>query len=165
MSETVSETLRWELRDGDEDAIRAIVASSGLFSPNEQAIAVELVEERRAKGEVSGYYFAFLDDGLRTVGYTCFGPIPATAASYDLYWIAVETTRQRRGLGLRLLLETERDIAARGGTRIYVDTSSRSDYAPTRAFYLSAGYRQEVELRDFYGPGDGKVIFCKQLPA
>jgi len=165
MSETLPQVFRRELRDGDEDAVRTIVASSGLFSPAELDVAVELVEERSAKGDASGYHFVFLDDGPRTIGYTCYGPIPATATSYDLYWIAVDATMRRQGWGQRLLYEAERDIEARGGTRIYVDTSSRADYAPTRAFYLRTGYRQEAELPEFYGPGDGKIIYCKQLPS
>jgi hypothetical protein len=36
-------------------------------------------------------------------------------------------------------------------------------YASTRAFYEHCGYRLESVLSDFYGPGDGKVIYCKSL--
>ena len=55
-------------------------------------------------------------------------------------------------------------MAARGARRVYVDTSSRSQYEPTRAFYLACGYAREAFLADFYAPGDGKVIFVKALP-
>ncbi len=158
-------TLRHELRDGDEAAVRSIVASTGFFSPAEIDIAVELVQERRRKGDASGYHFVFLDapiDGdSRTLGYACFGPIDGTVSSFDLYWIAVAQTQRGRGLGGVLLRESERRIAAAGGGRIYVDTSSRPLYVPTRAFYERAGYVQEAMLTDFYGPGDGKVIYCK----
>lgn len=155
--------LRSALRAGDEDAVRAIVASTGFFSPAEQDIAVELVAERRAKGDASGYWFQFLDVGGETLGYTCYGPIPATRSSYDLYWIAVAAAERRRGLGRVLLEASERDIRRLGGTRVYVDTSSRPDYAPTRAFYAGNGYAVAAELPDFYAPGDGKVVFCKVL--
>ena len=50
-----------------------------------------------------------------------------------------------------------------GGTRIYVDTSQRVQYASTRAFYESLGYRLETVLKDFYDQGDGKAIYCKSL--
>jgi len=49
--------------------------------------------------------------------------------------------------------------------QVYADTSSRPQYEPTRAFYLSCGYVQEAFLADFYSPGDGKVIFVKPLSA
>ena len=45
-----------------------------------------------------------------------------------------------------------------------MDTSQRTEYASTRAFYESCGYLQEAVLRDFYAPGDGKVVYCKVLP-
>jgi len=54
-------------------------------------------------------------------------------------------------------------FCAAGGKRVYVDTSQRVQYASTRAFYESAGYRLETVLEDFYGPGDGKAIYIKKL--
>jgi ribosomal protein S18 acetylase RimI-like enzyme len=96
-------------------------------------------------------------------GYACYGPIPATRESHDLYWIAVAPERQGRGLGRRLLRAVEREVARAGGRRIYVDTSGRDAYAPTRAFYERAGYVREATLPDFYAPGDAKVIYRKQL--
>jgi ribosomal protein S18 acetylase RimI-like enzyme len=99
----------------------------------------------------------------RLAGYACFGPVPATASSYDLYWIAVHPDFQGRGLGGRLLQEAERRIKASGGGRIYVDTSQRVQYASTRAFYESCGYLLETVLKDFYAVGDGKAIYCKSL--
>lgn len=157
--------LRHELRVGDEESVRRLVASTGFFSADEVDIAVELVAERRARGDQSGYHFVFLDEdtegGARTVGYTCYGLIAATRNSYDLYWIAVDAQAQRSGHGRFLLHATEARIASSGEARIYVETSSRPQYAPTRAFYERCGYRREAELADFYGPGDGKVIYCK----
>jgi hypothetical protein len=46
---------------------------------------------------------------------------------------------------------------------VYVETSGRRDYAPTRAFYERAGYRPEARLADFYAPGDDKWIYVKPL--
>jgi len=155
--------LRSELLPGDEDLVRELVASTGYFHHEEIDIAVELVAERRAKGDASGYHFLFVSQGGKALGYACFGPIPATRSSYDLYWIAVHRDAQRLGLGLWLMQASEQAIAARGGTRIYVDTSSRPSYAPTRRFYERAGYTIAADLPDFYSPGDGKTIYCKIL--
>lgn len=71
--------------------------------------------------------------------------------------------RQGKGLGKRLMMEAEAAVRAAGGTRIYIDTSSREQYAPTRAFYHRCGYRIAAILEDFYATGDGKVILTKQL--
>lgn len=153
--------LRNGLLPGDEDLVRELVASTGFFHQEEVDIAVELVAERRAKGDASGYHFVFVAQRGRTLGYACFGPIPATRSSYDLYWIAVHKDAQRLGLGLLLMRASEQAIASRGGTRIYVDTSSRPSYEPTRRFYERAGYTLAADLPDFYAPGDGKAIYCK----
>ena len=156
-------TWREKPRPGDVDAVRGIVTSSGFFSEAEIAIAMELVEERLQKGLASGYHFLFAEDAGRMVGYACFGPTAGTRSSYDLYWIAVSDDRRRGGLGRQILARSEEEIARLGGTRIYVETSSRAQYEPTRGFYLQQGYSQVAELTDFYGPSDGKVIFVKVL--
>jgi ribosomal protein S18 acetylase RimI-like enzyme len=101
--------------------------------------------------------------GGRLVGYTCYGLIAATEGSYDLYWIAVEAARQRAGIGAAVLAETERLIRAAGGRRIYAETSGRSEYVPTRGFYERNGYAEEARLKDFYRPGDDKVIYVKAV--
>ena len=155
--------LRNELQPQDVERVRRLVEITGFFSPDEVNIAAELVTERLAKGAESGYDFIMAEHYGRLAGYACFGPIPATATSYDLYWIAVSPDFQRKGLGRRLLKEAEKRISSAGGKRIYVDTSQRVQYASTRAFYENAGYRLETILEDFYDQGEGKVIYCKAL--
>lgn len=152
-----------EVHSGHVEEIKGLVRDTGFFSPEEIDIAVELVEERLLKGDASGYFFVFAYDGVRLAGYTCYGPIAGTASSYDLYWIAVHPDYQKRGIGLKLLNETEKLITQNSGSRIYVDTSNRLLYSGTRAFYMHSGYRLSAVLDDFYNTGDGKAIYCKQL--
>lgn len=155
--------FRFAPEPGDAEQVRRLVAATGFFSEAEVDVAGELVGERLEKGPESGYDFVLAEQGGRLAGYACFGPIPCTAASFDLYWIAVHPEFQGRGLGRRLLREAERRIQVAGGARIYVDTSRRAQYAATRAFYEGCGYRLESVLRDFYGPGDGKAVYCRIL--
>ncbi len=155
--------LRYELVPEDGERVGLLTAATGFFHPPEVEIAVELVEERLARGPSSGYEFVMAEEDGRLAGYTCFGPIPCTASSYDLYWIAVHPDLQGRGLGRRLMEESERLVAAAGGTRLYLDTSHRAQYVSTRAFYERCGFRLETVLEDFYAPGDGKAIYGKAL--
>jgi ribosomal protein S18 acetylase RimI-like enzyme len=130
----------------------------------EQPRPGDAVEVRRIT-ESSGFFNA-ADAGLppaETLGYSCFGPIPCTQLSFDLYWIAVEQRCRYMGLGAALLAESETIMKRMGGKRIYVETSSRGLYEPTRLFYGRRGYRQEALIADFYAPGDGKVIYVKEL--
>jgi ribosomal protein S18 acetylase RimI-like enzyme len=147
----------------DADIVKDIVTSSGFFSRDELEVAVELVLERLNKGLSSGYHFVFAEVGKEVIGYSCFGPIPCTTESYDIYWIAVQEKLRGSGLGREILERVERKISDMGGKRIYVETSSREQYSPTRSFYMRCGYKEESTLRDFYSPGDHKVIFLKVL--
>jgi ribosomal protein S18 acetylase RimI-like enzyme len=156
-------TLRSEPLSSDRGAVRAIVAGSGFFTESEVDIAVELVEERLAKGAASGYEFHFVESGGAVVGYACYGEIPCTTGSYDLYWVAVDSTQQRRGIGKLLVELVEEQLRGRGGRKVYIETSSKPLYDPTRAFYVGCGYREVATFPDFYAPGDGKVVYEKTL--
>ena len=155
--------FRDEPRPDDVRAVRELVAGTGLFRPGEVDVAAELVDERLAKGGASGYHFFLADRDARLAGYVCYGPIPCTVGSYDLYWIAVDRKFQGRGLGLRLMAMAEEAIRDRGGRSVYVETGGKELYRPTRSFYVRAGYSKEAELSDFYEPGDAKVVFRKIL--
>ena len=156
-------TWREEPRSSDMKRVGEIVVSSGFFSDAEVEIAVELVKERLNKGVESGYYFLFAEQDQKLAGYSCFGPIPCTLESYDIYWIAVQQDLRRSGLGVEILKRVEEKIAEMGGKRIYVETSSREQYQPTRSFYSRCGYRKEATLENFYSSGDHKVIYLKVL--
>jgi ribosomal protein S18 acetylase RimI-like enzyme len=155
--------FRDQVAPDDRLAVRQIVESTGFFRPDEVDVAVELVDERLAKGEPSGYSFLFAEEAGRTIGYACFGPIACTVGSYDLYWIAVDRDQQGRGLGRLLVAESERRIRQRGGRRVYIETSGRPQYLPTRRFYERCDYHTAAILPDFYDTGDDKVILVKAL--
>ncbi len=154
--------FRHEVRQEDVETVREIVEATGYFNSGEVLVALELVQDHLVKGAAeSGYYFVFAELKGRTVGYTCFGPIPCTVSSHNLYWIAVRPDAQGRGIGQALLRETEKVMRASGGTRSYIDTSFKDQYENTRHFYEALGYRLAAKLDDYYGPGDAKVIYYK----
>jgi GNAT superfamily N-acetyltransferase len=162
--ETLKRTaFRYEVLPGDVEDVRSLVARTGFFRGDEIEVAVELVTERLSRGPESGYYFVMAEEGGRLTGYVCYGPIPCTMSSYDLYWIAVDPRLQGRGLGKALLYEAERLIRKMGGERVYVETSSRTQYESTRLFYERCGYVTASVLDDFYAPGDSKATYLKRL--
>lgn len=156
---------RWRslLRTDDPGRVRSLVVATGFFNAEEIRIAAELVEEALTRGEASGYRFLFAEQDRALLGYSCFGRIAGTQASYDLYWIAVSPEHQRAGIGSELLDRSETSIAHAGGQRVYVETSTRAQYAPTRTFYRRRGYREQALLADYFAPGDGKLILLKSL--
>jgi ribosomal protein S18 acetylase RimI-like enzyme len=154
---------REEVMPADAESVREIIESHDLFSRDEVELAMELVQERLLKGVRSGYQFLFAERTGRVIGYSCFGPIPCTRGSYDLYWIAVHHDLRGMGIGKELLKQSEHMIAGQGGRTLYIDTSSRREYDSTRSFYERCGYHQEAFLKDFYFPGDGKIIYVKSM--
>jgi ribosomal protein S18 acetylase RimI-like enzyme len=155
-------TYRSLIHPSDIQAIGKIVQSSGFFSLAEIDLALELVKEKIADVN-SSYQFLFGEKENIVWGYTCFGLIPATAGSFDLYWIAVDEQFRGKGIGKELLTRTENIIHDCGGHNIYIETSSRDQYSPTQGFYIGCGYHKEAFLRDFYGPNDGKLIYSKTI--
>ncbi|MDT4761027.1 GNAT family N-acetyltransferase [Sphaerochaeta sp. PS] len=154
-------TFREQPQSSDVACVASILHTSGFFNEEEQQVGVSLVTERLEKGEVCEYFFQFAECGSEVRGYTCFGPIPGTKSSYDLYWIAVDMAFRGKGLGTKLLVQTELEIDRRGGNRVYIETSSTELYFPTRSFYERNGYLLEAELKDYYAPGDNKLIYVK----
>lgn len=98
----------------------------------------------------------------RLVGWICWGPTPCTLGTYDLYWMAVDPAAQGGGVGTALLVEMERQLVGRARL-IVVETAGRADYAGTRGFYESRGYRPTARIPEFYAPGDDLVVYTKQL--
>lgn len=156
-------TFRYEVCLEDRENVRRLVESTGVFSPGEVDVAVELVDDRLKLGQQSDYHFVFAEQEGRAVGYTCYGRIPLTAFSIDLYWIAVDKTMHGQKIGRALLEKSEELCRQLGGRQIYIETSNRHQYAPTRGFYLRCGYHQEALLKDFYDVGDDKVIYMKEV--
>jgi D-alanine-D-alanine ligase len=155
--------LRRGLDPADRAPIESLIRATGFFNAEELEVAMELVDDQLANGEASHYRFLVgeSDDGM--AGYACWGPILGTVASADLYWIVVHPDHQRKRAGAALLQAAEDWMASCDRTRVYVETSTRPQYLPTRAFYGACGYDQTAELADFYAPGDGKAVFLKVL--
>lgn len=145
--------------------IHAITANAGVFSQEEVECVDELWQEYLAQGsDNSGYYWLVdRDDDGRILGYACYGPRSLTSGTYDLYWIAVDSTLHRSGVGRRLLSATEQAVRELGGRLLFLETSGLPKYEPTRKFYLGTGYTLEATIRDFYATGDDLVIFTKHL--
>jgi GNAT superfamily N-acetyltransferase len=155
--------IRRTLESTDREPLEALIRETDFFNPEEIDVALELIDDRLANGESSHYQFLVAEQDGQIAGYACWGPIPGTVASADLYWIVVRPGQQGKGVGARLLAAAEEWMASAGRTRVYVETSTRPQYLPTRAFYSACGYQQVSELADFYAPGDGKATFLKVL--
>jgi ribosomal protein S18 acetylase RimI-like enzyme len=152
-----------ELSAAARPRIAEILRASRVFNGEEIAVALELFDEGVGDRQ-SDYLFlgAFTPEEV-LVGYACWGPTPATDRTWDLYWIAVDTALQGAGIGTILLEEVERRLVGQHARMLIAETSSRSDYAATRAFYGRRGYADVARVPDFYAPGDDRIVFVKRF--
>ncbi|MFN2637588.1 MAG: N-acetyltransferase family protein [Gemmatimonadaceae bacterium] len=156
------------LTAADREGVWGIIEGAGNFTQAEIDTALELIDEWLQFGESSGYFTYVMespDDGAGVLGYVCFGPTPLTESTYDLYWIAVDKSKHRGGVGKRLLKFVEEEILRRGGKMLLVETSSQETYGGTIQFYERTGYELVGKIKEYYKPGDDKLIFVKRLAA
>jgi len=169
------------LQPSHRSQLEEIVRATGVFSEREVGVALELFDESTAIPARNAWasetmdvppsprlatdyeFVGAFDPDNALLGYACFGPTPATDRTYDLYWIAVHPNAQRSGAGAALMTEVERQLNDRRARLLVIETSSRDDYAPTRRFYHKRGYQESVRLRDFYAPGDDRVVLTKRV--
>jgi ribosomal protein S18 acetylase RimI-like enzyme len=172
------------LAHSHRDRIVQILDATRVFSSGEVDVALELFDEAftshaspsssadvssattayRLPPTATSYAFlgAFMPDN-DLVGYACYGATPETDRTFDLYWIAVDPAVQGAGSGTLLLTEVEQQLQGQNARMLIVETSSRSAYAPTRRFYEKRGYAEAARVREFYAPGDDRIIFTKRF--
>ncbi len=141
----------------------AILHSTPEFLPREVVVAEELIDSFLTSPQESGYHILVAETDGKVIGYICYGETPLTEGTWDIYWIAVDRTRQGKGIGGALMRETENKIRELKGRLTIIETSSKPDYNKTRRFHSSQGYSEIAVIPDFYTVGDGKVIMIKRL--
>ncbi|MGZ3332251.1 MAG: N-acetyltransferase family protein [Gemmatimonadaceae bacterium] len=151
----------------DRSGVFRILENAGNFTPAEVGIALELIDEWLELGEHSGYLTYVLEardpEKSEVLGYVCFGPTPLTESTFDLYWIAVDKSKHRGGVGKRLLKFSEEEVVRRGGKMLLIETSSQETYGGTIQFYERTGYELVGKIPEYYKVGDDKLIFAKRL--
>lgn len=107
--------------------------------------------------------FWLIDDDGGPVGVTYCAPERLTDGTWNLLMIAVHPDKQRQGRGAALIGAVERQVTARNGRIVLIETSGLGSFEGQRALYKRLGYAEEARIRDFYEPGNDKVVFWKTL--
>ena len=146
----------------DIDQLVDMTASTGFFKPHEVVALREVLDDYFLAESQTDHVCVTYDDGTPR-GFAYFAPEPLAIDTWILWWIVVNPASQRHGIGKKLMQHFENEVRQRHGRVAFIDTSSLPAYESTRQFYLRLGYEQEAVLRDFFSPGDSKVIFRKPL--
>ncbi|MBC8044511.1 MAG: GNAT family N-acetyltransferase [Rhizobacter sp.] len=144
------------------EPIRTILQATNFFRDDEIDVAIELLDANLNRTDDYQVYVAAGEAG-KVLGYVCFGKIPITQSSFDLYWIAVDPNAQKGGIGKQLFEFTCNEVSQQGGKLIVIETASQPKYIPTQRFYERIGCTLEARLKNFYSIGDDKLIYTKHL--
>jgi ribosomal protein S18 acetylase RimI-like enzyme len=147
----------------DRTAVIQILENTPEFTPDEVALACELIDVYLDDPPGSGYWHLVAETEGQIAGYVCYGPTPITDGTWDIYWIAVDSSIQGKGIGRQLMAAAEENIIREGGRLILVETSSKPGYEKTNLFYQRLGYREACRIIDFYMIGDDKIIYEKRF--
>jgi ribosomal protein S18 acetylase RimI-like enzyme len=152
------------IAQADRAAIADLVVSAGNFNQAEIDCALELVDICLTNKNQTDYNVVVAQDpGSSIYAYACWGPVPMTKGTFDLYWIATHPAARGRGFGRALMDYVEGKVLETNGRLLALETSSKASYAGTVEFYRRLGYAENSRIRDFYDIGDDKIIFVKKL--
>ena len=150
------------MKKSDKAAVMDILRRSGMFTPEEIAVAEEQIDIAFDQPEQKDYNEMVIEDAQgRTAGWLSWGPAPMTEGTYDLYWIAVDPDKQGQGLGKELVRWLEDHVRDARGRLILIETASQANYEATRQFYLKQNYQEAARIADYYKPGDDRIIYAK----
>lgn len=152
----------------DAEPIKALAVAAGMFTVDEVGFFDEILAGS-FDGSLEGHLWLIAEDSAGSLAAAAyFAPEPFADRVWNLYFLAVDPTTQGSGVGAALIADIEAQLRAMGEADarvLIVETSSTDQYADTRSFYARRGFDEEARIRDFYGPGDTKVVFWKSLLA
>lgn len=149
----------------DTSRLLKLAEATGVFKASEIQALREVLDDYHATNCALGHRSITELDGNRIRGFAYYAPAAMTDAAWYLYWIAVDKSLHRSGVGTALLRRVEQDIGVAQGRLLLIETSSLPHYEPTRNFYRKQGYAQAALLADFYADGDSMVVFAKRMRA
>jgi ribosomal protein S18 acetylase RimI-like enzyme len=148
----------------DRTAVSSLVGSIENFNKAEVDCALELINIYLHDDNQTDYRIVVAEDRVPSVrAYACWGPVPLTRGTYDLYWIATHPESRGRGFAQALMSYVEGRVKEENGRLLVVETSGKGSYTATVQFYQRLGYEEASRIEHFYDVGDDRIIFVKRL--
>ncbi|PTX55679.1 N-acetylglutamate synthase-like GNAT family acetyltransferase [Litoreibacter ponti] len=104
-----------------------------------------------------------LREGDKPLGFCFAEPEQLTEGTWNMRAIGVAADAQRSGHGATIVSGLEARLRDLGARLLIVDTASSEELAPARGLYRKLGYAEEARIRDFWAPGEDKIVYWKAL--
>ena len=143
----------------DAQTVNSLSHETGLSDGDEHQETLEPMDDEHT-------WIVLENDSNAVIGAAYFGPEGHSDRVWNLYFLAVHPQHQGGGTGSALVAWIEANLRHRGdeiAKLLLIETSGVESFAPTRSFYEKLGYIEEARVREYYGPGDDKVVFWKIL--
>lgn len=148
----------------DKERLRRMVIETGVFTGEEVGVAMELIDIVIGNEDQKDYrIICSVDDQDQPLGYICYGPVPMTQGTFDLYWIVIDPEIQGQKIGSELLDYLEKEVRRLKGRMILADTSSIPSYEKAQMFYLRKGFQEAARVADYYWEGNDRITYCKRI--
>ena len=143
----------------DIPSLQQVLNETALF-PSE--MLPDMLEGFLSDSESSDIWLTCEANG-QVVGFCYAVPEEMADGAWNMLAIAVLPQEQGSGCGKAIVKHLEAVLSARRQRILIVDTSGADGFAKTHEFYRKNGYSEEARIRDFWAPGDDKIIFWKSL--
>jgi ribosomal protein S18 acetylase RimI-like enzyme len=151
------------MAQSDRAAIAELIVSVDHFNQAEVDCALELIGIYLTNPDQNDYHIIVAEQDACLHAYACWGPVPLTQGTYDLYWIATHPDARGRGHGRALVADVVSRARKEGGRLLVAETSAKKTYEGTIEFYHRLGFEEASHIKDFYDVGDDRLIFIKRL--
>jgi ribosomal protein S18 acetylase RimI-like enzyme len=143
--------------ESDQAAVEKLATSAGMFAPGEwQAPDLNnLLGDHR--------WIVATNGENEVVGAAYFAPEQVSHSLWNTYFLSVNEDLHRQGIGRHIMTHIEELARSNDINTLIVETSSLESFSRARSFYLALGYVREAEIRDYYAPGENKIVFWKSL--
>ncbi len=147
------------LEPGDVPALQTVLDETELFPGD---LLPDMLE-RYLSGTGNTEIWLTATKGGTPVGLCYAAKEDLTDGTWNMRALAVHPAEQGHGHGAALVARLEATLKDAKGRTLIIDTSGTPGFAGTRTFYVKIGYTEEARIRDFWAPGDDKVVFWKSL--
>ena len=141
---------------GDLSAMKEVIRATGLFPA--------ALLEGMVTGDSDPGALWLVAERAELTALAYVAPERLTAGTWNLLLIAVHPDHQETGVGSALIARVELAVRDRGAHLMLVETSGQAEFAATRRFYQQRGFTPEARIRDYYQPGDDKIVLRKSWP-